>query len=284
MHEETKLIVQAIEGLKSENNLFKDYVFPIASAFFSAILGGAIAYLFFRHQEDIAVEKNKMNAANKWTLLAEEARSTLISIKQNYHGLLTKDPIQRALAIPSVLFSSKTIIESYADLSFVAPKSGSVEIKKWSQIPRIRAMIHNYNYLQELWLKRNEVERPIKEMVVNSYSNRAFVDVTLDEVIKCVGAVQFSSLVDLTEHVVTLTDDLLLELDDFLIEFPKYMKTLVKTERIKNYGSVLTYSNNENEKLLGVLKKSPQADYRSVTSLFGANAEDLMRRYTTGYE
>lgn len=284
MQEEAKLIVQAIESLRSEPDLFKDYIFPIASAFFSAILGGAIAFLFFRHQEKLTVEKCKMNTANKWTLLAEEARSNLISIKQNYYGVLTEKPIQRAFAIPSVLFSSQPIVESYADLSFIVCKAGSVGTEKWSQIPRIRTMIHNYNYLQELWLKRNEIERPIKEAVVTSYSDRAYVDVTLEEVVNCVGAVQFSSLVDLTEHVVKLTDDLLVELDSFLAEFPSYAKSLINHEKIENYGSVLTYSNNGNAKLLEILTKSPPADYQSITGLFGVNEGALKKRYTTGYE
>jgi hypothetical protein len=34
MDEEVKLIVQAIESLRSEPSLFKDYIFLIASAFF----------------------------------------------------------------------------------------------------------------------------------------------------------------------------------------------------------------------------------------------------------
>lgn len=284
MQEEAKLIIQAIESLKSEPNLFKDYIFPIASAFFSALLGGAIAFLFFRYQEKLAVEKSKMNTANKWTLLAEEARSILISIKQNYHGKLTEKPIQRALAIPSVLFSNQRIIESYADLSFIVPKAGTSKAEKWSQIPRIRSMIHNYNYLQELWLKRNEVERPIKEAVITSYSNKAYVDVTLEEIVNCVGSVQFSSLVDLTEHVVKLTDDLLVEFDSFLAEFPGYAKSVINYEKIKSYGSVLTYSNNGNVKLLEILKKSPQADYKSVVDLFGVSEDEMANRYTTGYE
>lgn len=284
MHEEAKLIVQAIESLKSETNLFKDYIFPIASAFFSALLGGAVAFCFFRFQEKLAVEKSKMNTANKWTLLAEEARSNLISIKQNYHGKLTEKPIQRALAIPSVLFSSQQLIESYADLSFIVPKAGTSKFEKWSQIPRIRSMFQNYNYLQELWLKRNEVERPIKEAVINSYSSKAYVDVTFEEIVSCVGSVQFSSLVDLTEHVVKLTDDLLVEFDSFLAEFPSYAKSIINYKMVKDYGSVFTYSNNGNSKLLEILKKSPQADYKSVVVLFGVSEEDMVKRYTTGYE
>jgi len=284
MQEEAKLIVKAIESLRSEPNLFKDYIFPIASAFFSAILGGAVALLFFRYQEKISVEKHKMNSVNKWTLLADEARANLISIKQNYHGTLTEKPIQRALAIPSVLFSSQSIKENYSELYFIVPKAGAGKIAKWSQIPRIRAMIHNYNYLQELWLKRNEIEGPITEAVLKMYSDKAHADVTLDEVLSCVGAVQLSSLVDLTEHVVKLTDDILVELDSFLEEFPAYAKTLIKYKKMKRYGAILTYSKNEDVNLLEIFNKSPQANYESIVDLFGVSQEALQSRYVTGYE
>ena len=284
MQEEVKLIIQAIESLRAEPDLFKDYIFPIASAFFSASLGAAIAFMFFRHQETITVEKCKMNTANKWLLLAEEARSNLISIKQNYHGTLTEDPIERALSIPTILFSCKPIIESYVDLSFIVSKGNTSDINKWSQISRIRAMIHNYNYLQELWLKRNQIERPIKEAVINNYSDKPFVDVSLEEIVDCVGLAQLSSLVDLTEHVVKLTDDILVELDNFLAEFPAYTKSLIKHKKIKNYGSVLTYSNNGNLKLMEIITKSPQANYKSITDLFGVSEDDLHKRYKTGYE
>lgn len=225
-----------------------------------------------------------MDTANKWTLLADEARSNLISIKQNYYDKLTEQPIQRALAIPTVLFTANPIVEDYSQLSFLVPKQSSDEYPKWSQIPRIRTMIHNYNYVQELWLKRNEIERPIKEKVVQRYSTGGFVDVSLEQIFECVSEANFASLVDLTEHVIKLTDDLLVELDDFLANFPVYAKTHINSERLKRYGSVLIYSNNGNEKLLAMLKKSPNTDYSSVTALFGATTGQLKQRYSTGYE
>lgn len=284
MHNETELIVNAIESLRQEDNIFKDYIFPIASALFTSLLGFVIAYKFFRYQEDIKIEKEKMDTANKWTLLADEARSKLISIKQNYHGKLTGNPIQRAAAISTILFTAKPIVEDYSKLSFLVPKQSSDEYPKWSQIPRIRTMIHNYNYVQELWLKRNEIERPIKEKVVQLYSTKAFVDVSPEQIFECVGEADFALLVDLTEKVITLTDDLLVELDDFRANFPVYAKTHIDTKRLKRYGSVLTYPIDKNEILLAMLKKSPNTDYSSVTALFGATTDQLKQRYSTGYE
>lgn len=284
MHNETELIVNAIESLRQEGSIFKDYIFPIASAFFTSLLGAGVAYKSFRYQEDIKIEKEKMDTANKWTLLADEARSNLISIKQNYHGKLTEDPIQRAVAIPTILFTAKPIVEDYSQLSFLVPKQSSDEYLNWSQIPRIRTMMHNYNYVQELWLKRNEIERPIKERIMKQYASEAFTYVSLDQIFRCVDKANFASLVDLTEYVIRLTDDLLVELDDFLANFPVYAKTRINFERLKRYGSVLTYSNNGNEKLLAMLEKSPNADYSSVTTLFGATTDQLKQRYSTGYE
>ena len=62
-----------------------------------------------------------MNASNKWTLKAEEARSELITIKGNYHGSLTEIPYQRMSAVPTILFHAKAIEESYQELSFILP-------------------------------------------------------------------------------------------------------------------------------------------------------------------
>jgi hypothetical protein len=44
VHEETELLVNAIEALKQEPNYIKDYIFPIASALFTSVLGAGIAF------------------------------------------------------------------------------------------------------------------------------------------------------------------------------------------------------------------------------------------------
>ena len=285
MHEEVKLIVQAIESLKTESNVFKDYIFPIASAFFSSLLGAGIAYFFFRYQEKIKIEKNKMDIVNKWILLAEDAHLNLIAIKQNYQGKLTDLPLQRALTIPHIIFSPQPILEKYSELSFLAPKNKIQETEKWCNISRIKVMINNYNLLQDLWKKRNEIVRPIQEKLVAQYSNNSVINVTNEEIFVCVSKVDVLSLVDLTERTVNLTDDILIELEDFLTSFPNYAETLIDTKKIKDYGSVLKYlSNNNDPVIVEILKSSPKVNYQLLANLFGIKAEELEKRYKTGYE
>lgn len=286
MHEEAELIVKAIEGLKQDPNYLKDYAFPIASAFFTSILGAGIAYFTLRHQEGVQIEKDKIDSSNKWTLKVEEARSTLIAIKGNYHGQLGDTPFQRLSAIPSILFHGDAVKENYQDLSFIVPSSDDAEADypKWSQIPRIRTMVSNYNYLLKLWEQRNDINQRFKEQLLQHHGNKAYVKLSLDDAIAATGQANMVILIDLTERVVKLTDDLIRELDNFLNEFPNFAKTKIQVKRLKRYGSILTFSNNGNEKLLDLLKPSPDVDFSSVEVLFGESSVDIKQRHTTGYE
>lgn len=288
MNPEIEPLVKAIESLQQETSLFKDYMFPIASAFFTSLLGAGVAYLTLKYNENIQIEKNKMDATNKWTFLAEEARANLLAIKRNYHGSLTTSPAQRMSAIPSILFHASPILERYEQLSFIIPKAKSnlKDQHKWSQILRIRSMVNNYNYILELWEQRNKVERPIKEKIMKKYSNvtNGFVNIGYNELIECIGPVDLSVVIDITERVVNLTDDLLIELDGFLLEFPKYAETLINTKKLKKYGSILKHSNDGNPAIMDLLKKSPEADYSTVENLFGESSERIKARYQTGYE
>lgn len=285
MHQETELIVRAIESLRQEPSYFKDYIFPIASAFFTSLLGGVIAYFTLRHQENIQIEKEKMNSANKWILLAEEARSKLLAIKENYHGKLTDNPMQRVAVIPSILLQAEPIRESIQDLSFIVPTADKnlSECPKWGHILRIRIMIDNYNYLLKLWDQRNEIIQPIKEQLLSHYPERAYVNLPKEDVKISIGASQLSNLIDMTERIVKLMDDVLIELDDFLSEFPKYAKGKINLKQLKKYGSVLTCSTNGNKKLLALLERTPSANFETVKDLFGMSPEELNKRYSSGY-
>lgn len=285
MNQEIDLLVKAIDGLKQDPNIFKDYLFPIASALFTSLLGAGIAYFTLRHQEGVQIEKQKMNTANKWTLLAEEARSSLIAIKGNYHENLTDNPIQRMSAVPSILFHATPIIERYEELSFIISKvnQDSGEPEKWSQIPRIRSMISNYNNILELWKKRNQIERPIREAIIAKSGGQAYVNMDQATLMGIISGADLSLVIDLTERVIKLTDDLIIELDDFLAGFPALAKSLINTKRLKRHGSVIKYLNNGNELLLKLIEKTPEVDYSSVEQLFGESSEQLRQRHSTGY-
>jgi hypothetical protein len=278
-------IVKVIASLKPVSNIFKDYLFPICSAFLSSLLGAGVAYFSFKYQDQIKIEKDKLNAANKWLLIAEEAFSSLIAIKNNYHGRLLDNPIQRFSQIPTIIDQPKPINEDLALLSFIVPKSvdDKFSIGKWSQLPRIRAMVSNYNCLLELWKKRNEIERPIKETIVTTFSNMGYANVNLNQITGCVGRANFISAIDLNERVIKLTDDIILEINDFMMNFPILAKSRIKINKLKKYGSVLTYS-NDNKVLLEMIKRSPEVNYNILADLFGKTPDEIKIRYKTGYE
>jgi hypothetical protein len=285
MHEETELIVKAIEGLNQESNVFKDYMFPLVSGICSSLLGAGVAYFTLRYHENIQIEKQKMDIANEYTIALESAFSSLVAIKSNYHEKINDDPIKRASTIPSILHSSKQLNLDISKLSFIVPKKEDVKSQdiKWRSITRIRSMIHNYNHAFELWEKRNQIERPIKEKIVRDYSRQGYASVSREQIFESVGASAFVSLVDLTEQAVKLTDEIILEISDFLDCFPNVCKSLINIKRLERYGSVVTYNTDGNEKLINMLKKSPVVDYEKLSDLYGESVDEVRKRYDTGY-
>lgn len=286
MQEEIESIVKAIESLQQESNPFKDYIFPIIAGFFSSILGALVAYFTLRHQDRIQLEKERIHTVNDWLLLVEGAMSSLISIKSNYHGNLKSNPFQRTQEVRSLIHSTKNLEKNISSLSFIIPKKDDAKAKeeKWRQLPRIRAMIDNYNFIIELWNKRSELERPIKEKIIKDYAELAYAEVTREQIFKSVSPADFIVLIDLTERAIKFTDDFIVEFNDFMTSFPEVAKSLIKNKYIDQYGPIITYKSDENPKLLALIEKEPEVDYAILADLFGQTVEEVKNEYTTGYE
>ena len=86
--DDIQALTQVISSIKQEENYFKDYIFPVASSFFSSFIGALLAYFVFHRQERIVEEKLKLDNVNKWLLLADELHQSLIAIKFNYYDHL----------------------------------------------------------------------------------------------------------------------------------------------------------------------------------------------------
>ena len=286
MHEEMDTLIQAIESLKQDANPFKEYVFPIVSGFLSSLLGAGVAYLTLRHQDEIQIEKDKLDNANDWILTAESAFSSLMVFKKNYQTKLTSNPFQRALTVKSIIHTSNAIDKNTSSLSFIVPKKEDkcAQDIKWRSISRIRTMVNNYNYILELWEKREEIEKPIKEKILNDNSTLSYADVTKEKIINSVGAAKITILISITEQLIKLTDDILIEIDDFLKEFPAIAKTLINKKLLKQYGAVISFSVNGNQILQNIIIRSPEVDYKILSELYGVPEEQLREEHKTGYE
>jgi hypothetical protein len=284
MSNNVDLIVSAIKSLQYESNIFKDYVFPILSIAFTPIIGAGAAYWAIRHQDMIQIEKNKIDTSNSWILKIDSVRSTLIAIKQNYHGKLTDNPIQRALKIPTIIQNVHTLSGDLSGLSFIIQKSNNLKNEKWSQISRISAMIENYNNLMIIWEKRNQFERPLKEKLLKDVSTHAYAETNKEQVIQSIGLPDLVSLVDLTERATKITDDLIIETNDFLLQFPDLANSNIKVKKLKSYGSVWNTQNSDSPEFLELLKRSPTVDINRLSKLYNQSPEEIISRYKTGYE
>ncbi len=285
MSEETKLLVEAIESLRQDQNHFKDYIFPLVAGFFSSILGAGVAYLTIRHQDNSQIQKERVQTINDWVLTAESAIQSLISIKQNYHCKLISNPFQRTMEVRSLIGGTSKINKDFTCLSFLVPKKDEPDTQnvKWRQLPRIRAMIQNYNLIVDMWNKREEIERPIKEKIMHDNAGLAFAHVTREQIFSSVGVSNFTVLMDITERAIIFTDDLIIELNDFLVNFPIVGKSLIDKKYRDRYGSILTYSSKENPKLQNLMEKTIEVDYVILAELLGETEERIRAEYKTGY-
>lgn len=285
MSDEIQLLVEAIKSTKPDENVFKDYIFPISTAFFSSLLGGAVAYLTLKHQDAVLFEKEKLNTINKFMIIGTEAiQSSLCSIKGNYFEKLNEDPYQRMLKTPPIIGEYARITEPLDGLYFISPKiqNGKPNFSKWSQIGLIHALFKNYNLVIEIWKKRNELDARVRAKLLTTYSNEAFTSVTKDMIRASVSAADLVQLIDFTEQAVKLTDDLILETNDFLENFPIFAESKIKMHKIRNYGTILKIKNTRENTYLHT--KCCPAKYELISDLFGLSADDIKKRYYTGYE
>lgn len=285
MNTEMETLVHAIESLQQEANPFKDYIFPMVAAFFSSLLGGGVAFVTLKYQENTQIEKDKMDAVNKCTLIAEEAQSSLIALKNNYVGKVTDDPVQRVLNVPSIVHNTKEVNEDVVNLAFLIPSLTDAigQDTKWRKLTLIRAMLMNYNFLIGLWNKRNAFERPLRLKLKADYPHLNTTGISIVDIVASIGEQALHELIDLTERCIKYTDDILVELNDFLVHFPEQAKPLIKMDKLKDYGKIITFGEDQAPAFLRAIQKVPEVNYDTLASIYGEDAEKLKQEYSTGY-
>ena len=135
-----------------------------------------------------------------------------------------------------------------------------------------------------MWDKRNELNEAFKQSILKTYGNNGLVNITPQSAETAFGSASLVALIDITERCIKLTDHIIIELNDFLENFPKFAKTKIKLKRLKNFGKLIRYSNNDNSFLVELIKPEVKVDFSSVKDLFDETVQDLEKRHTTGYE
>lgn len=300
------LIAKAILMLKADVDYTKDYVFPIALSFLSALMGGLTAYCINNRQEKIKIETEKFNSANTLMMVSFQMINTLVAIKSSYIGLRTRNPIFRALAINELLFNAGEVNFDISRLSFIKkiPTANKTLFERfvffikykilkhelimpsdeeignsWRNIARIDAFLFNYNFVLKSLIVRNQLDSDLKKRLSNIASkDKPVFEIKLDEIKKEIDASELSKYIDLTESIVALIDYLIREIDSFIMEFPKVAESNIELSKV-NKARLSTIVLNK-PAYLAALIPIPQPDFELVSLLVGMSPEEAKQRYS----
>ncbi len=280
MVSDVELVVQAIERLHT--NVIKDYILPIGSVLVSGALGAGVAYYSVDRQEKTKIEIEKIQNINNTLLIAMDVRMSLISIKQNYFGSISDEPIDRMLTVPPIILSERQAKINFASLSFIVSNGSQGSINKWSSIEYISTIFSNYNSLLKLWERRNEIIIDLMSTLKPHFGK----PLNYQMLQTLIGDGVISQLSDFTERALHMTDDLLIEVSAFLIGFSDVAKTKVEKRVVKKFGNILSValpSNDDFPKAVEILNKVPELNYKLASQIHGRSEDELRERYRAIY-
>lgn len=297
------LLAKAIVSLQPSPDYMKDYIFPITLAFFSALLGGLSAIYINRRQDLKNITKDNFVAANETFVKAHGCLNNLIAIKANYKHITFEEPLYRAFAYPTMLIKKDEVTFNPSTLYFIRPiptankpfpqnliwhiKHRILKIEvaspppeellySWRNVVRISSMFSNYNQIMEFLVTRNELSQLAKEKArgldLTDYQ-------TFLELPKNLGEQLCGGFVDVTEQAIALTDHVIIELHKFMMEFSAIASSNIELKRIREWGGLPTYTNQQ-PLFLETIKPMVKPNFERLAAYVGISEEEAKARYT----
>lgn len=286
MDQNALLIAEAILHIRQGSDVFKDYVFPISTAFFSAFAGGVSAYYFNRRQDRGKDEKENFKTANRIFLIMLSAQSALKALKINYYHIRETHPIKRALIIPPMDYNEKKIDFDISSLSFIKdiPTSNKGFIEKlqdyinynifkvkverpspqelevsWRNLKRLNTCIANYNVLIDLLKSRAVLDKELRgELRGLIYGD--VEDVIFERIKNSIDSIRLQNYLYETEILLVMVDHIIIEIESFSKQFSKIAESNIELSFVGKGASLMRALMNEQENQL-VLSKIVQVDY-----------------------
>ncbi|CAH5480630.1 MULTISPECIES: hypothetical protein [Enterobacterales] len=283
MSNDALMIASAILNLQQESSNFKDYIFPALTTSGSVLLGYLMANNTFAKQEIIKSEIARVNDFNKFLVAIDSGMQTLIAIKNTYMGRINSNPIERALSIPTIscYFSPPPDVTLIIFLAKANEYNASrAFFETWNNLPRVNAMLGNFQNLHDKINHRNTVLSQLREFYQIDDQGRSVMN------IGTLTPEQFKVLktaVDLTEGVLCLVEGLLKEYYSCLKNIPSAAKLSINEKVTKKHVEVLTYS-NPSPQFQKSFSSIPNVDISALAFILGVSEEVAKASFITGYE
>ncbi|WP_194432882.1 hypothetical protein [Klebsiella pneumoniae] len=150
----------------------------------------------------------------------------------------------------------------------------------WNNLPRINAMLGNFQYLYDLVNHRNDVLSQLREFYQINALGQSFLDPN------SLTADQFKVLrtaIDLTEGVVCMVEGLLKEYYSCLKNLPNAAKLSINEKLTKHHVEILTYT-NPSPQFRDSFSPVPNVDISELARLLGTTEDVARSSFITGYE
>lgn len=293
MGDETALLVEAIngvklalEGLPIGGNTIEDLILPVGTVLLSAALGVGGTLFTIHAQERRQTRQERLHASNDWMLTIENMLQSLMSIKGNYCEGISSHPYQRALHVRTLLGTSAPVEKSLANLSFIVPTEAELGIAEldWRALSRINGLVKNYNLTIEIWNKRHEVERPLRQKLMSANGGLGYAHLTLQQIRAILTDAELLLMIDLTEKAIHLTDDLIVEACSFLEGFPDAVAPKIFGNRPGKRRGLIRFQTKQNAFWQKMRIRCPEVNCVPLVSLYGVSSADEVREfYNNGY-
>ncbi|HCZ9037751.1 TPA: hypothetical protein O4F91_004413 [Vibrio alginolyticus] len=274
-------IATAIESVQS--NPFRDYILPVGSVLVSGAVGVFAAYYSVHKHESNKAAISNIEAVNSILLSTCNARENLIALKGNYCNQIDSHPINRLLVIPPIFFDSNEIYIDAPKLSFLHAGKTSRNVPKWLNAARINGMFKNYNFLLEIWAKRNELyEEHLLPIVCDKHAGQ----INHQELISELGLGKVAEISDVTEQAIMFTDDMLVEICCFLEAFSTLSKDTVNLKVSRRYREIFEFelpTADISEYAVDMLSLTQALDLSLLTKVLKVPKTEAEQRYQRLY-
>lgn len=220
----------------------KDYLMPIGTLLISAVVAYFSAISGYEWQDRFQVNKLKVDTVNKTIMTFQNMQGTLLSLKANYARSLPGDPLQRACAMPQLIYSYNPVALNYEHLvQVIMSTDENLHQNPWLHIASYISMQDQFNQLNKIIDKRNVIDFQVKDDLAKKYNRKSY---SLQEVLEGVDPIFLQKYVELTEIIINMVDNMIVSTNDFLSNFPQLAKEMMGSNLSKHYKMINAYKNN----------------------------------------
>ncbi|HBU7567195.1 TPA: hypothetical protein MC761_003804 [Enterobacter cloacae] len=264
------------EIIKQANSIdwSKDYVMPFLTLLLSAVVAYLSAKSGYKWQDKFLTNKLKIDTINKTILGFQNMQGTLLSLKSNYANNLSGHPLQRAIAVPNMIYSFSPLNLNYEHLlQVVMTNDIRIKNKPWFSISSYVSVQDQFNQLDKIIQERNSYDYKIKDNLAREFERKSF---TVDEILSNVNSVDVHKYIELTEIIINIIDNLTISVNDFLRNFPKTASQLIGKDKSKYYKMIQWYE-NESESVKLLQKRTVPLDLELAQGILNLPSADIKR-------